>query len=152
MRIHTKLLVFTATFVTFAASSMQADEVADLKAQLQTLQQHTDVLQHQLETVQQQLQKVASAMESREAPAPSPVPASSASTVYTGADKVAASGKTEHGFLERKPGKSLTFYTPGGESAGGEITAYGNLDVSVDGATKGSSGLVGPDEILPSAG
>ena len=36
-----------------------------------------------------------------------------------------------HRFLEKKPGKDLTFYTPGGE-----ITAYGQLDVSLDGATK----------------
>ncbi len=36
-----------------------------------------------------------------------------------------------HRFLEKKPGKNLTFYTPGGE-----ITAYGQLDVSLDGATK----------------
>jgi hypothetical protein len=32
-----------------------------------------------------------------------------------------------HGFLEKKPGNPLTFYTPGGE-----ITAYGNIDVSFD--------------------
>ena len=36
-----------------------------------------------------------------------------------------------HRFLEKKPGKDLTFYTPGGE-----ITAYGQFDVSFDGATK----------------
>src|SRR5215831_3237644 len=36
-----------------------------------------------------------------------------------------------HRFLERKPGKDVTFYTPGGE-----ITVYGNFDVSLDGATK----------------
>ncbi len=36
-----------------------------------------------------------------------------------------------HAFLERKPGKSLTFYTPGGE-----ITTYGQLDVSIDATTK----------------
>jgi predicted porin len=36
-----------------------------------------------------------------------------------------------HGFFEHKKGNPLTFYTPGGE-----ITAYGNLDVSVDGTSK----------------
>jgi predicted porin len=41
-----------------------------------------------------------------------------------------------HRFLERKPGKDLTFYTPGGE-----ITAYGQLDVSFDGATKNAGSL-----------
>jgi predicted porin len=41
-----------------------------------------------------------------------------------------------HRFLERKPGNPLTFYTPGGE-----ITAYGNLDVSFDGTSKHVKGL-----------
>ncbi|MGA2567219.1 MAG: porin [Pseudolabrys sp.] len=41
-----------------------------------------------------------------------------------------------HYFLERKPGKDLTFYTPGGE-----ITAYGNLDVSFDATTKNAGSL-----------
>src|SRR5581483_9327737 len=36
-----------------------------------------------------------------------------------------------HGFLEKKEGKALTFYTPGGE-----ITAYGNFDVSIDASSK----------------
>lgn len=42
----------------------------------------------------------------------------------------------EHKFLEPKPGKGATFYTPAGE-----ITLYGNLDVSVDDTTKGISGF-----------
>lgn len=42
-----------------------------------------------------------------------------------------------HTFLERKPGKTLTFYTPGGE-----ITAYGQLDVSLDAATKNTGGAL----------
>lgn len=50
-----------------------------------------------------------------------------------------------HAFLERKPGKDLTFYTPGGE-----ITAYGNFDVSFDVATKNAkSGPVAPDGTTP---
>ena len=49
-----------------------------------------------------------------------------------------------HRFLERKPGKDITFYTPGGE-----ITTYGQLDVSLDGATKNAaSGPVVPDNTL----
>jgi predicted porin len=36
-----------------------------------------------------------------------------------------------HRFFERKPGNPLTFYTPGGE-----ITAYGNLDISFDDTSK----------------
>src|SRR5664280_1897699 len=40
-----------------------------------------------------------------------------------------------HSFFERKQGKDLTFYTPGGE-----ITAYGQFDVSLDAATKNAKG------------
>ena len=39
--------------------------------------------------------------------------------------------KLGHGFLEHKKGNPLTFYTPGGE-----ITAYGNFDISIDDTTK----------------
>ena len=46
-----------------------------------------------------------------------------------------------HRFLEHKPGKDLTFYTHCGE-----MTVYGQLDVSLDGATKNAkSGPVIPD-------
>ena len=36
-----------------------------------------------------------------------------------------------HGYLEHKKGNPLTFYTPGGE-----ITAYGNFDISIDDTSK----------------
>lgn len=49
-------------------------------------------------------------------------------------------GDGKHGFFERKPGDRLTFYVPGGQ-----LTTYGNFDVSVDGATKGLTGKIGPD-------
>ena len=43
-----------------------------------------------------------------------------------------------HEFLERKPGDGITFFT-----RGGEVSIYGYLDVSLDYATKGISGMVG---------
>src|ERR1700723_563584 len=54
-----------------------------------------------------------------------------------------------HRFLEHKKGNPLTFYTPGGE-----ITGYGNIDVSVDDTTKAFGGNVGNanaggSELLP---
>src|SRR5450631_1068206 len=51
-----------------------------------------------------------------------------------------------HYFLERKPGKDLTFFTPGGE-----ITAYGQFDVSLDAATKNANGtpVRGPTALGP---
>lgn len=51
-----------------------------------------------------------------------------------GAKQPTTAEQKNHKFLERKPGKDLTFYTKTGE-----ITFYGNLDVSVDDATKGFS-------------
>jgi predicted porin len=45
--------------------------------------------------------------------------------------------QAHHKFFERKPGRDLTFFTKTGE-----ITFYGNLDVSVDTATKGTRGLL----------
>jgi len=45
--------------------------------------------------------------------------------------------KDGHGFLEPKPGKGFTFYT-----RNGEITAYGQFDVSLDAATKNAKGNI----------
>src|SRR5579872_6240261 len=42
-----------------------------------------------------------------------------------------------HGYLEHKKGNPLTFYTPGGE-----ITGYGNIDISVDNTTKAFGGNI----------
>ena len=51
-----------------------------------------------------------------------------------------------HRFLEHKKGNALTFYTPGGE-----ITGYGQFDVSIDALTKNAkSGPVDPDGGTPS--
>ena len=47
-------------------------------------------------------------------------------------------------YIERKPGKSLTLFTPGGE-----LTAYGNFDVSLDDMTKGVANLTAPDGSKP---
>ena len=49
-------------------------------------------------------------------------------------------GDGMHGFFERKPGSRMTFYVPGGE-----LTTYGNFDVSFDVITKGLAGKIGPD-------
>jgi predicted porin/cytoskeletal protein RodZ len=53
-----------------------------------------------------------------------------------GANQPTTAEQANHKFLEKKPGKDLTFYT-----RTGEITLYGNLDVSVDSATKGLNGV-----------
>ena len=48
-----------------------------------------------------------------------------------------------HKFLEHKTGKDLTFYTHCGE-----ITLYGQLDVSFDGATKNAKSVQLPQTVL----
>jgi len=50
-------------------------------------------------------------------------------------EKVAAAPGA-HEFLERKAGDGLTFFT-----RGGELSIYGNLDLSIDEATKGLGGM-----------
>lgn len=86
-----------------------------------------------------------------EAPARAIAPAAqpaSPETLETSAMKSAAneappayrSGK----YIERKPGKTLTLFT-----SGGEITAYGNFDISVDEMSKGIAHLVAPDGSHP---
>jgi len=69
---------------------------------------------------------------------PSPMPPDAANPAI--APQLTAS----HRFMERKPGKDLTFYTPNGE-----VTAYGNFDVSFDSTTKGIGSLVGPGGVGP---
>jgi predicted porin len=54
-----------------------------------------------------------------------------------GANQPTTAEQVKHRWMEKKAGPGLTFYTKTGE-----ITAYGNLDVSVDTATKGVGGMV----------
>src|ERR1700761_3404823 len=51
--------------------------------------------------------------------------------------------KNGHGFLEHKKGNPLTFYTPGGE-----ITGYGNIDVSFDDTTKALGGNINTNPVF----
>ncbi|HKF71825.1 MAG TPA: hypothetical protein VKB68_08745 [Stellaceae bacterium] len=101
-------------------SAARADALSDMKAQMQQMQQQMQQLQKQLQDVTQKLQqqqqqtdKVQAQQQQQQEQIKAAVP-----------DK-------DHAFLEHKPG-TATFYTPGGE-----ITAYGNLDVSIDATTKG---------------
>ena len=56
--------------------------------------------------------------------------------VTIGARQPTTAEQQEHGFMEKKPGRDLTFYTKTGE-----MTLYGNQAVSVDDATKGLNGM-----------
>ena len=114
-------VTFGAAGITFGGGAF-AQSPSDMKAQIEALQQQLQMLKERLDK-----QEAQQAQRSAQAPA-------------RGA---AASGSTDHAFLERKEGDGVTFYT-----RGGEVSLYGNLDLSVDDTTKGISGMtsggVGP--------
>jgi len=107
-----------------------ADKLDDLIRRMDAIEQSNKQLAKENASLRAQLKK----------PAPASVvavPAAPAHATVTGiptpphvldAPEIDAQG---HGFLEHKKGNPLTFYTPGGE-----ITAYGNFDISIDDTTK----------------
>jgi predicted porin/outer membrane murein-binding lipoprotein Lpp len=138
-----KTRLFTALILaglTLASPVSRAQDDPDLRTQVQTLQQQVAALTHQLQLLEQKLDQK------------SPAPPGETASVLVAAALVpnttllpsptasAQLATAQHGFLERKPGDRVTFYVPGGE-----FTTYGNLDVSVDAATKGIAGFIGPD-------
>jgi predicted porin len=89
----------------------QAQSNQDLKQKIDLLQQQIDLLKAQLDKVAQQQ---------------SAAPAAAAAPQASGG----------HDFLERKAGDGVTFFT-----RGGELSIYGNLDISADDSTKGIGGM-----------
>jgi TolA-binding protein len=104
----------------------QADEVSDLKAQVEALQKQIDALKSKIEQVTTQVQSQKTEMQAQQA----------------------EQQKKNEQFLAKQPGATgLTFLTPGG----GDVTLYGNLDVSFDYATKACSATTGTTGACPSA-
>jgi predicted porin len=114
-------------------------------AQIKALQAQVDVLMHTVKELKEAQSHTAADAKSakkqaREADANSALAKATAedghrrskAPVKTGWGGLDSNG---HAFLERKPGKDLTFFTPGGE-----ITAYGQFDISLDAATKDAKG------------
>jgi predicted porin len=102
-----------------ASTAAHADAQSDLKAQVEALQK-------QLDAVKAQLDQVTADMKEQKGPG----------------QKEAKGGGP---FLQRKPGDALTFLTPGG----GEVTLYGNLDLSFDYTTKGLKSDYGDNGGVP---
>jgi predicted porin len=114
-----------AAGITFGSGAF-AQSRDDMKAQIEALQRQLQILQDRFDKQeQQQAQKEAQQAQKeaqqaqRAAQAPAP-------------------GGAGHEFLERKEGDGVTFYT-----RGGEVSVYGNLDLSIESTTKGISGMVG---------
>jgi predicted porin len=143
MQIQSKL-AGVALSVLLAAPPVHADEVSELKAQLQSMQQQMNVLQQQLHKITEKVEHQSTTDGFGGAPVLIPAVAKtaelSAVAPPSGADNASGGAEGGHGFFERKPGERLTFYTPGGE-----LTVYANIDLSLDTATKGLGGKLGPD-------
>ena len=114
-----------------------ADKLDDVLARLEAIEKNNAKLANENATLKARLNKV----ETTKSSAPATVSGvRTASAPATGiptppmlltAPEIDANG---HGFFEHKKGNPLTFYTPGGE-----ITAYGNFDISVDDTAKSAA-------------
>jgi predicted porin len=121
------VIALVAICMTMVVTECRGDDVSDLKAQVQALQQQSAALTQQIQALQQKIEKVSSQAQ----------PAVAAKADESLVEKPASA---KHGFFERKPGSGVTFFVPGGE-----LTTYANIDVSVEGSTKGIASEVGPD-------
>ena len=126
------------------AQSVSPDELRALKAQIDALQAKVKQLesnQQQSDANAQAARKQASEAQAQAAQAKASASQASATAAKTqtqvanlptqGTDK-------DEWFFRHKKGDPLTFETPGGE-----ITGYGNIDVSFDGAAKTVTGWTG---------
>src|SRR6516225_4996795 len=124
------------------AQSVSPDELRALKAQIDALQAKVKDLeskQQQSDANAQSAKRQASEAQAQAAAAKASASQASATAAKTqtqvanlptqGTDK-------DEWFFRHKPGDPLTFQTPGGE-----ITAYGNIDVSFDAASKTVTGF-----------
>ena len=114
-----KLVAVACGLLLGATAPAQAQSNAEMKQQI-------DLLQKQIEALKARMDQMA---------AQPPATASAAP---------AAAAGNGGSFLERKAGDGVTFLT-----RGGEIRLYGNLDLSLDSATKGISGMVAADGSKP---
>ncbi len=128
------------------AQSASDAQVKALQAQIEQLQRSSQAqineLQRQVKALSEgQVKSSADAKAARDQAAQAKAQAAKAEQTQAQAAAVPVKAgepfdSSGHRFLERKPGNPLTFFTPGGE-----ITAYGNLDVSFDGTSKNVKGL-----------
>jgi predicted porin len=119
-----QLAVIAAMPLLAVATMARADATSDLQAQVQALQRQLEAVKAQLDKVTEEMAKQKQAEQQREAQ-----------------PKEARGGP----FLERKPGDAVTFLVPNG----GEVTLYGNLDLSLDYTTKGLKSDYGDNGGMP---
>ncbi len=129
---HCRLVMCAIVCLAFAAATCRANDADDVKSQLENLKRQAAALTQQIQLLQQKVDQQQL------------TPAAPVATRAIETSLPAKPSSTDHGFLQRKPGDRLTFYTPGGE-----LSMYGNLDVSFDVTTKGIGGMRGPDGTPP---
>ncbi len=108
------------------ASSLGLCSGASAQSSNEEMKHQIDLLQKQIEMLKTRLDKLS---EQQNAAPSAP------------ATPVASGGRD---FLERAPGDGITFKT-----RGGEVSVYGNLDLSLDTSTKGISGMMAADGSTP---
>ena len=118
--------------IAIGVSSVGFNGVVYAQSSNQELKQQVDQLQQQLEILRTRLDQV-----SAQPKVPAPALATSD----------ARSPLIAHDFIERKAGDGLTFAT-----RGGEVSLYGNLDLSIDDTTKGISKMIDPATGVPPPG
>src|SRR5579859_2744954 len=117
-----------------------ADKLDDVLSRLEAIEKHNAKLESENAALKSRLNKVESNKSGAPivmaAPPAARAPATGVATPPRALvePEIDAQG---HGYLEHKKGNPLTFYTPGGE-----ITAYGNFDISFDYTTKAFGGNV----------
>ncbi|MGA8898582.1 porin [Bradyrhizobium sp.] len=144
---------FVAAGITFQALPASADKLDDVLARLDKIEKNNAKLAGENAALRARINKrddgaIRNATPAK--PGATPVVATRTPTPPPAlvAPEIDANG---HAFFEHKKGNPLTFYTPGGE-----ITGYGNIDLSVDDTTKALGGNInnnpvftGPSEPFP---
>jgi predicted porin len=117
------LAVAVVALALTAPGTASADAVSDLKAQVDALQRQLEELKAKLDQVTGQVQEQKQVQQKAQV----------------------EQEKKNEAFIQRAPGSGLTFLAPGG----GDVTLYGNLDVSFDYATKGLQSDYGDNGGMP---
>ncbi|MGC1664992.1 MAG: hypothetical protein WA773_16790, partial [Bradyrhizobium sp.] len=134
---------FVAAGITIHALPASADKLDDVLARLDKIEKNNAKLTGENAALRAHINKHDAAAIKNATPAKPGISPAAATVLATRtptpapalvAPEIDANG---HGFFEHKKGNPLTFYTPGGE-----ITGYGNIDLSVDDTTKALGGNI----------
>jgi predicted porin len=146
MKKHALGVAVAALGITQALPALAADKLDEVLARLGAIEKNNAQLASENAALKARLNKVESTKSG--APIVMAAPATRAPAPPAKALLESEIDAQGHGYLEHKKGNPLTFYTPGGE-----ITAYGNIDISVDDTTKMLGNMdttfAGGSELLP---